>query len=213
VIGGDTNEACDVIISGLALGIIKKKHIMKRSSGLKPGHILAVTGNFGLTSVGFTYFLEGIEPSKDVKRAAIDSIYTPNARVNEGIALAETEVVSGCIDSSDGLSLSLYDLSHSSGLGFIIDNPPIHPMVFKFSERNNLDPLILAFNGGEEYELVFTYPSDEKPTIKKALKSAGCELINIGFVSEKKEIVYRYDNKLIPIKMGGWNHFMKPPSK
>jgi len=71
----------------------------------------------------------------------------------------------------------------------------------------------LAFNGGEEYELVFTYPPDEKPIIKKALKSAGCELINIGFVSKKKEIVYRCDNKLIPIKRGGWNHFMKAPSK
>jgi thiamine-monophosphate kinase len=212
VIGGDTNEACDVIISGLALGIIEKKRIMRRSGGVKPGHKLAVTGNFGLTSVGFTYFLKGIEPSVEVKSAAINSIYMPNARVREGVALAETEVVTGCMDSSDGLSWSLYDLRRSTGYGFVIDNPPIHPMAFKFAERNNLDPLSLAFNGGEEYELIFTYPPDEESIIKKALQRVGCDLIDIGFVSKKKEIVNRHNNLLIPIKSGGWEHFKKAPT-
>ena len=35
VVGGDTNEAYDVIISGLALGITAEKSIMKRSGGMQ----------------------------------------------------------------------------------------------------------------------------------------------------------------------------------
>ncbi|MDP7208227.1 MAG: AIR synthase related protein, partial [Candidatus Bathyarchaeota archaeon] len=47
VIGGDTNEASDIIISGTALGIARKDTLIKRE-GTKPGDILATTGPFGL---------------------------------------------------------------------------------------------------------------------------------------------------------------------
>ncbi|MCW4011816.1 MAG: thiamine-phosphate kinase [Candidatus Bathyarchaeota archaeon] len=207
VVGGDTNEACDVIISGTALGIMDEKRIMLRAGGAKPGHILATTGYFGLTSVGFTHLMGGIEPQKDVKQPALDAVYMPKARVEEGIALSKTGVVSSCMDSSDGLSVSLYDLRRSIGFGFVVDDPPIHPLALKFAERKGLDPVSLAFNGGEEYELVFTYPPSKGSKIKAALKSVGCELLNIGVVSEGKEIVYRRQDKLVPIKKGGWNHF------
>lgn len=207
VVGGDTNEAYDVIISGVALGITDERSIMKRAGGAEPGHILAVTGLFGLTSVGFTHLLGGLEPPAGVKEAALESIYMPNARVKEGIALAETGAVTGCMDSSDGLSVSLYDLRRSTGFGFTVDDPPVHPFVFEFSESNGLDPLSLAFNGGEEYELVFTYPPGEESIVKAALRAVGCDLIKIGVVSEAKEIVYKQGKELIPIKQGGWDHF------
>jgi len=207
VVGGDTNEACDVIISGSALGIADEKRIMLRNNDMKPGHILATTGRFGLTSVGFTYLLRGIEPSPEVKKQALEAVYMPKARVAEGIALAKTGFVSGCMDSSDGLSVSLYDLRRSTNLGFIVDEPPIHPLAMKFAERKGLDPVSLAFNGGEEYELVFTFPPGKESKIRAALKSVGCELLNIGVVSEGKEIVYQRQDQLVPIKKGGWDHF------
>jgi len=207
VVGGDTNEACDVIISGSALGIMDEKRIMLRNNGVKPGHILATTGYFGLTSVGFTYLINGIEPQKDVKQPALDAVYMPKARVPEGVALAKTGAVSGCMDSSDGLSVSLYDLRRSTGFGFVVDDPPVHSLALKYAERKGLDPVSIAFNGGEEYELVFTYPPGKESKVRAALKSVGCELLNIGVVSEGKEIVYRRQDKLVPIKKGGWDHF------
>ncbi len=131
----------------------------------------------------------------------------PKARVREGIALAGTGVISSCMDSSDGLSVSLYDLRRSTGLGFTVDEPPVHPLALKFAECKNLDPMSLAFNGGEEYELVFTYPPDRESKVRAALRGVGCELINIGTVSEKKEILYSQNNRLHPVKLGGWDHF------
>ncbi|TRO60073.1 thiamine-monophosphate kinase, partial [Candidatus Bathyarchaeota archaeon] len=107
VVGGDTNEASEVIISGLALGITPEKSIMKRQGGMKPGHKVAVTGRFGLTTAGFKHLLEGVDLLPPVKQAALESIYMPNARVKEGLVLVKTGAVTGCLDSSDGLSLSL----------------------------------------------------------------------------------------------------------
>jgi thiamine-monophosphate kinase len=207
VVGGDTNEACDVIISGLAFGIIEEKRIMKRAGGVKVGHRLAVTGSFGLTSIGFMHLLDGVDLAPDVKAAALESIYMPKAKVKEGIALAKTGVITSCMDSSDGLSVSLYDLRRSTECGFIVEKPPIHPLAVKFTEREGLDPVSVAFNGGEEYELVFTYPPEKKPVIREALRDVGCDLLEIGVVSDKKDIVLRQNNKLVPIKLEGWDHF------
>ncbi|MFH1180737.1 MAG: thiamine-phosphate kinase [Candidatus Bathyarchaeota archaeon] len=207
VVGGDTNEASEVIISGLALGITAEKSIMKRSGGMQPGHSIAVTGRFGLTSAGFMHLLKGVDLLPPVKESALESIYMPNARVKEGLALAKTGVVTGCMDSSDGLSVSLYDLRRSTGFGFIIDDLPIHPLAFKFAERKGLDPLSVAMNGGEEYELVFTYPPAKESRIRAALREVGCEHIRIGEVSEKKDIVYVQNESHVSIKRGGWDHF------
>jgi thiamine-monophosphate kinase len=180
---------------------------MKRAGGVKPGHVVAVTGDFGLTSAGFLHLLQGVDLLPPVKEAALNSIYMPNARVKEGLALAETGAVTGCMDSSDGLSVSLYDMRKSTGYGFIIDELPIHPLALKFAERKGYDPLSVAMNGGEEYELLFTYPPEKERQIRAALGEVGCEPIKIGAVSEKKDIVYVHNDEHISIKKGGWDHF------
>jgi len=207
VLGGDTNEACDVIISGLAMGITESKKIMKRDNGVKPGHKLAVTGNFGLTSAGFKHLLDGIPLPEALNDTVLDSIYLPNARVKEGLALAETECVTSCMDSSDGLSISLYDLRRNSGYGFTLNHIPVHPTAEKFAVYNDLDPNELTLFGGEEYELVFTYSPRNRRKVAQALESVGCELITIGTVTEGENIVYERLGEIVPIVKGGWDHF------
>jgi thiamine-monophosphate kinase len=207
VVGGDTNEACDVIISGLALGVTDSKSIMKRDNGVKPGHKLAVTGEFGLTSAGFKHLLEGTPLPEALRDLILDSIYLPNARVKEGLALAGTGCVTSCMDSSDGLSVSLYDLMRSSGYGFKLDSIPVHSTAEKFAVYNDLEPNELALFGGEEYELVFTYSPRDRGKIATALEGVGCELITIGTVTKDESIVYEREGSVTPIIKGGWDHF------
>ena len=207
VVGGDTNEACDVIISGLAMGIIEMGKIMKRDNGVKPGHELAVTGNFGLTSAGFKHLLDGTPMPEALNKAILNSIYLPEARVKEGLVLAETGCVTSCMDSSDGLSVSLYDLTRSSGYGFTLDHIPVHPTAEKFAVYNDIDPNELALCGGEEYELVFTYSPRDRRKVARALEGVGCELITLGTVTDGEDIVYHHEGTIVPIKKGGWDHF------
>lgn len=207
VVGGDTNEANDVIISGLALGVAGSDKIMKRDNGVSPGHEVAVTGNFGLTSAGFKHLLDDMPMPDALIDPILSSIYLPNARLKEGLALAETGCVTGCMDSSDGLSVSLYDLKRSSGYGFVLNHIPVHPTAEKFAVYNDLDPNELALLGGEEYELVFTYAPENRMTIARALQGVGCDMIPIGVVSEGKDIVYEHEGSVYPIEKGGWDHF------
>jgi thiamine-monophosphate kinase len=180
---------------------------MKRDNGMKPGDKLAVTGAFGLTSAGFKHLLEGVNLPNALRDEILTSIYMPDAKLIEGLALAATGKVTGCIDSSDGLSVSLYDLLRSTGCGFILDTIPVHETVEKFAVYNDLDPNDLALFGGEEYELVFTYDPKDERTIIKALNRVGCEPFTIGTVSESKFINYLWKGELIPIQKVGWDHF------
>lgn len=209
VVGGDTNEACDIIVSGIALGLVVEKRIMRRAGGAQPGDLLATTGLFGLTSAGFKHLLDGYELPEDIRKPILDSIYMPVARVWEGVALSMTGAVTGCMDSSDGLGVSLHDLSRSTGLGYRVTDPPVHPAAERFAEHNRLDPLELALYGGEEYELVFSFKREERGKVLSALAGVGCGLYVIGEVTEGKEITLEHGGETKPIRPGGWIHFTK----
>ncbi len=207
VLGGDTNEACGVIISGVAMGTIESSKIMKRDNGVQPGDILAVTGNFGCTSAGFKHLIEGYDLPNALRERVLNSVYMPDARVEEGKALAETGAVTSCIDSSDGLGQCLIDLRRSSGYGFTLHTVPINETAEKFAVYNDLNPRNLALYGGEEYELVFTYNPDDHERVREALESVGCTPVVIGRVSKCSDIVLDEGGDQLAIENSGWDHF------
>ncbi|MBA7482937.1 thiamine-phosphate kinase [archaeon] len=206
VIGGDTNEANDIIISGVAIGIADEEKLIKRE-GAEPGDILATTGYFGDTAAAFKMLLEGYEAPKEFGETILRSVYAPRARIEEGVALAGAGAATSSIDSSDGLARSLYDLSRSSGLGFRVTQLPISQNTQRFAEHNDLDPGVLALYGGEEYELVFTVNPEKLRKARDALRKVGCTLIEIGRATEENEIIHVKDGVSRPIERGGWDHF------
>ena len=207
VVGGDTNEACDVIISGVALGLARKDRLMKRDNGARPGDFIATTGNFGLTSAGFKHLLEGYNLPEELSKPVLNSIYLPEAYVEEGIALSETGIITGCIDSSDGLAVSLHDLRRSTGYGYRLNSLPLDPIAEKFARVNDLNSVSLALYGGEEYNLVFSFQRKHVEQVQNALSSVGSELKIIGEVTESREILYVTEDKEVQILPRGWEHF------
>jgi thiamine-monophosphate kinase len=111
------------------------------------------------------------------------------------------------MDSSDGLAVSLHDLQKSSGNGFRLTSVPLTRDAEKFAELNNLDRVTLALYGGEEYELVFTVKPDMVEEARKALRSAGADLIELGVVTKNRKIIYVEDGIEKPVGKGGWEHF------
>ena len=74
LIGGDTNESSEIIITGTALGLTEKP-IMKDT--YQKGDLIAVTGDIGLAALGF-------------ELSDLDNIYSkhalkPKAKIKEGI--------------------------------------------------------------------------------------------------------------------------------
>jgi len=206
VIGGDTNEAGDIIISGMAYGVADEGSLMRRG-GARPGDLLATTGGFGRTAAAFKILLEGYDAPPRLRASLVDSIYVPRARIEEGVALAESYAVSAAMDSSDGLAMSLHDLSRSSGVGFRVDRLPSSPEAEEFAELHNLELSDLVLYGGEEYELVFTVKPGGLDAARAALRRVGCDLIEVGRATSDLNIVYVEDGAEKAVRPGGWEHF------
>ena len=207
VIGGDTNECADLVISCAAFGLCREEELMTRS-GARPGDLLAVTGPFGLTYLGLRALTDGLELKEPVKEKALRAVLMPEARLEEGVALAKSGAVTASIDSSDGLAWSLFELSRASGVGFVMEELPITPDVASEAERLGIEPLEACLYGGEEYELVLTVRPDKWDEALEAAREAGGELWPIGrAIREEGLWLRRANGSLEPIEARGWEHF------
>jgi len=205
IIGGDTNEASDLIISLSLFGIAKKDTLMLRS-GAKPGDLVAVTGSFGKTSAGLK-ILNGLEVTGKIRKTLVESVLMPHARLKEGLALSQTKAVIAAIDSSDGLAWSLHEISKASNVGFLINKLPIAEETKKFAKINRLDLLELTLYGGEEYELVLAIKSNLWRKAEKTIEKVGGKLLPIGKVTAEKQVLLKIDGKKRVIEPRGWEHF------
>jgi thiamine-monophosphate kinase len=205
IIGGDTSEASDLIISVSLYGTANKSALMLRS-GAKSGDILAVTGFFGKSAAGLRLLLGGCLTSKNAK-VLVDAVLMPKAKLSDGLALGGCNVVSAAMDSSDGLAWTLYELANSSNVGFELDKVPVAPEVKRFAELNGFEASDFALYGGEEYELVLTVKSESWVTALVAVEAVGGQLLQIGKATKDKRIILRVNGEEHPIDARGWEHF------
>ncbi len=206
VLGGDTSETDDLIISVALYGSAGQKKLMLRS-GAHPGDILATTGPFGLSASGLKILMENVTTPPGIKGKLVGAVLLPQARLIEGLALARTGVVTASIDSSDGLAWSLYEIGRASDVGFLIDKPPIAPEASRFAGTHLLDPVELTFYGGEEYELVVAVRPRGWKKAQEAVKMKGGRLIRIGKTTEKKCILLKQKGVVVEIEAKGYEHF------
>ena len=193
VIGGDTNETSDLIISITLFGTARNALMLR--SGARDGDIVAVTGLFGKTAAGLRLLLGGCKASAKMRDLFLEAVYSPKARLREGLALRGYDYVSSSMDSSDGLAWCLHELARSSKVGFVIDNVPVAPEVEKFAAQNNLDAVDLAFYGGEEYELVLTVKPEKWEAAKAVVEAVGGCLIPIGKATVDRDVVLEVDGE------------------
>ncbi len=202
VLGGDTNESTDLTIDIFAFGVCLEKELVRRDTA-RVGDIVAVTGKFGLTGLGLRIVKENLPAPEKLRGEATHAVYMPKARLVEGVALAKGRLINSSIDSSDGLAWSLHELAKSSGVGFEIDNSPIHSGVKDFALKSGLDPVDLAFYGGEEYELVVTM----RPSNYDRARRKVSDLTAIGRVTSDRGIILKSGGVVREIVPKGYEHF------
>ncbi|MFX0096670.1 MAG: thiamine-phosphate kinase [Candidatus Hodarchaeota archaeon] len=206
VLGGDTNESRDIVITGTLVGEAEEDELMSRR-GTKPDDLLAVTGAFGYTGAGLAALIKGFEIPQKIRDPILRAVLKPMAPLAEGLALAHSQAVSSCIDSSDGLLASLGELMNVNEVGFLIEDLPAGSEVIKFAEifQENLEDLVLS--AGEEYELVFTFPSSSLSRVKRAISSVGGTFQIIGKVIGEKRIFLRRNGDTVEMQPRGYEHF------
>jgi len=206
-IGGDTNEARDLIIDCIMVGYAK--HIVGRS-GAKIGDVIAVTGDFGYTGAGIHILKRYGRSGSGFAERAISAVTNPRPPLALGLALAEKGLMSSSIDSSDGLALSLYTLAESNSSKIVIYDTPAAPGLTEFCEEQGLNPEELVFYSGEEYEIVFTTPKEDLDEVQRLAKSYGRCVRVIGEVKEGRPVVeYIRSGKKKILEKRGWIHLIR----
>jgi thiamine-monophosphate kinase len=210
IVGGDTSETSDLIISLSVFGVARNALMLRR--GAKDGDIVAVTGLFGKPAAGLRLLAGGCKAAPRIQEVLVDAVFNPKARLREGLALRGYDYVTASMDSSDGLAWSLHEIGRISKVGFVLDKVPIAPEAEKFAQQNDLNPLDLAFYGGEEYELVLTIKPEKWEEARAVIQAIhGC-LIPIGRVTTaNKQVILELDGKKQAIKAKGWEHFKSQP--
>ncbi|TMI21941.1 thiamine-phosphate kinase [Candidatus Bathyarchaeota archaeon] len=203
IIGGDTNQADDLVIDIAGIGIANPKTLVRRN-GARPGDIIAVTGSFGKTSAGLGILTSRREKDLAKYPSLVRAVRRPRARLAEGIILAKSSAATSSIDSSDGLAWSLHQIARSSKVGINLHTIPIASDVQRFAKEHRLSALDLALYGGEEYELVVTIRPERFHHSKKRVPS----LTRIGIVETQSfGVLAHLAGKRIQVKERGWEHF------
>jgi len=203
IIGGDTNQADDLVIDIIGVGFANRKTLVRRI-GARPGDIIAVTGPFGKTSAGLRLLMSRREKDRVKYPFLVQAVRQPKARLAEGIVLAKSRAATSSTDSSDGLAWSLHQIAQSSKVGINLHTIPVAPEVETFAKEHRLSALDLALYGGEEYELVVTIKPERFHDLKKRVPS----LARIGIVEKKPlGVVAHLAGKRVQVKAQGWEHF------
>ena len=190
LIGGDTNEASEIIINGTALGLADRP-IMKDSYDI--GDLIAVTGDIGLAALGF----ELNEPDNIYVKKALK----PEARIKEGLILRD--YATSATDITDGLASELYTIK-KEGFGFMIYEEMLNiSEEYKDLATNlNLDYLDLILNVGEDFELLFTVK-------KKDLEKLPIDFMVIGEVTDSDVVEITLENGFVDwVENRGYEHYV-----
>ena len=214
--GGEvTSSLTGFTISCTALGKGRRKGIIYRK-GAEVNDLICVTGDLGAAYMGLQILerermlFEKHESSQPVLEGydyVIGRQLKPEARKDITAILTEMAVTpTSMTDISDGLSGEIRQLCMESDRGCRIyaERIPVHPLTSGAAEEFNIEPVIAALYGGEDYELLFTVKQGDYTKI------ADCGDIKIiGHIVDKAGGIYMVTGSgEVEIKPAGWNNLL-----
>jgi len=216
MVGGDTSASVTgLLITVTAIGTALKEELTLRS-GAKVNSLICVSGDLGAAFMGLKVLerekqLHAKDPEFQPELKGYDYVLgrflKPEPRVDVLLTLKEAGMIpDSMIDISDGLSSDLLHICKASGCGCQIydDRIPLAEETRRVAEEFQMEPLVPALHGGEDYELVFTVPLSD---FEKVSAIPGVSIV--GNMTEKKEgaRLVTAGGNTIPLQAQGWNAF------
>ncbi|MEN8928308.1 MAG: thiamine-phosphate kinase [Flavobacteriales bacterium] len=218
VIGGDTTSSLSgLIINITAMGVADEDELVYRN-GAKENDLLVVTGDLGSAYVGLQLLErekqvfkanDKIQPDLEGNDYVLERMLKPEARLDILELLKKMEVKpTSMIDISDGLASEIFHICTQSEVGCSVyeDKLPIDPETVMTAQEFNMSPTIVALNGGEDYELLFTIKQSDFEKVK-----GNPHMSIIGHMTDKNagvNLITR-DNASQPLTAQGWDAFLK----
>ena len=223
LVGGDTTSSqTGLVINVTAVGLESSEKIISRN-GVKPNDLLVVTGDLGGAYMGLqilerehSVYLKNpnMQPEMEGYDYILERQLKPEARTDIKGILEELGVKpTSMIDVSDGLASEVLHLSDRSKVGFRIyeEKIPMDELTISTADEFNLNPVMTALNGGEDYELLFTISQSDFDKIKN-----NPDFTIIGHAVEEEQgnyLVLRGSNELAELTAQGWDAYLKSKKK
>jgi thiamine-monophosphate kinase len=203
LVGGDLSQADKVLISVTVTGAARWP-VTRR--GARPGDWIFVSGTLGDAAGGLRLLEKGgIHGVVKAVEPLIKAFLDPAPRLELGALLARRKLAAAMIDVSDGLSVDLAHICEESGVGAEVEaeRVPISEALTKLGK----EPLDLALNGGEDFELLFTVRPKNLAAVGRL--SSRFRLTRIGRVVKGRRItLVGPGKKRTSLRAGGFEHFV-----
>ena len=202
LLGGDTNQGTEISIHVVLFGNVK--NYIKRN-GARIGDVICTTGPFGYTAAALDIILQKRKTTKSFSTKSKNLFFKPKPRLK--FSQKSIRYITSSMDSSDGLSSCLNEMSQQSKKKFVITKLPTNEDVKEFSIENETSLNKLVFDGGEEMELVFTVMPKNLRKIYMIAKKIKMNIFEIGYVTKGDGVFFDDDEESFRIKDKGWQHF------
>jgi len=200
LVGGDTVRG-PLSITIQVMGWVETDRWLTRG-GAKPGDAIFISGIPGEAAAGLAAIQRSL-PSA-ASELLTQRFLLPEPRVLLGRAIRSH--ASAAIDVSDGLLADLAHICSMSGCGANIELeslPQSHAMPGLFAAQECEQ---LALCGGDDYELLFTVPSERIVAVKAAI-AAGVRCTPIGLMVEGSGVTCYRAGHAVPMTVRGYDHF------
>lgn len=201
IIGGDTVMAKEaMVITVAAFGEIEAGKAICRS-GARPGDVIGVSHTIGDSAGGLDVLLQNASGFSMLKKAH----QLPKPQISLGRLLVQFHGHS-LNDISDGLASESNEIAQASQVNFVIERDaiPCSEELKQWSDKAEKNIWSYVFNGGEDYELIFTMAPAEFEALRQQCAYITC----IGHVETGEGAVYvMHDGMRTVLPKTGWNHF------
>ncbi|WP_416305063.1 thiamine-phosphate kinase [Neptunicella sp. SCSIO 80796] len=204
LIGGDTVKG-PLSITITAMGFIPEQQALTRS-GAKPGDLLFVTGTLGDAALGLDVVQKKVEVPYKFRDALVNRLNFPTPRVLAGTTLRR--LATACIDISDGMLSDLKHVLNASNCGAVvqIDKIPLSQALLESVEPEQ--GIQYALTGGDDYELLFCVPEEQKGNLDRALLHSNVAITCIGqMTGQPGKLELQLNKQPFNFNVRGYEHF------
>lgn len=206
IIGGDTTQG-PLTVTVSIKGFIREEKALLRS-GAKIGDWIYVTGQLGDAALTVANKLGQVDLDANLAALSEQKFNYPAARIAAGHVLRHA--ATSAIDVSDGLIQDLAHILKASDVSaeLFVDKLPISPSVKSMLPEEKA--IELALIGGEDYELLFTLPEEQKAFLEQNATAMGVEYTCIGQIkgAANSNITLFKDGEPYPMpSRQGFQHF------
>jgi thiamine-monophosphate kinase len=193
VVGGNiTRTDGPLVVDVTAAGDAAPRRFLIRG-GAKAGHEIFVSGTIGGAAAGLEMLRGGVAGSALPVTDCVLRHRRPEPRVRLGVAMARAKAARAAMDLSDGLSDALQQVAAASGVGVRVDAErlPIDGCARDWWTSRQVDPVIAAVSGGDDYELLFAVAAKSGGALRSIARHvADPALTKIGvFTKDPRELV------------------------